>query len=539
MIFEPLTVADAEGAILAHGISVGGKKFKKGRVLSAGDVKVLEADGVETVIGARLESDDVPEDEAAQALAKISAGGQVRIGAPFTGRANLYAEARGLAVIDRDQVDRINLLHEAVTVATVEPFAIIEPRQMVGTVKIIPFAAPRSALDAAMAIAGAPDPLIRVARFEDKAVGLVSTQLAGMKESLLDKTTRAVTDRLTFLGAHLAGEIRCAHTAEAVSGAIKELIAKKCDPVLVFGASAITDRRDVIPAGIEAAGGTVDHFGMPVDPGNLLLLGHIGSVPVIGLPGCARSPKENGFDWVLQRLLANVSISREDIMRMGAGGLLLEITSRPQPRDGEILSYPKAPRIAAIILAAGQSRRMGADNKMLAEIEGKSLVRHAAEAALASDVDTVLVVTGHESTALKAALKGLDVRFADNPDYAEGLSTSLRVGVAALSADKVDGALVCLGDMPDVGADHLNKLIAAYDPGEDRGICVPTYEGKRGNPVLWGADYFAEIQTIRGDVGARHLVGTHEDVVCEVPMDKAVTQDIDTLDDLKARSGNK
>ena len=104
------------------------------------------------------------------------------------------------------------------------------------------------------------------------------------------------------------------------------------DALIAFGASAITDRRDVIPAAIEAIGGRIERFGMPVDPGNLLLLAERHGMPIIGAPGCARSPKENGFDWVLQRVLAGVPIHDADIRAMGVGGLLMEIASRPQPR---------------------------------------------------------------------------------------------------------------------------------------------------------------------------------------------------------------
>src|SRR5262249_57563189 len=105
--------------------------------------------------------------------------------------------------------------------------------------------------------------------------------------------------------------------------------------VLIFGASAIPDRRDVIPAAIEAAGGNVEHFGMPVDPGNLMLIGSAAGRAVLGAPGCARSPKENGFDWILARLLCGLPVRRSDITGMGVGGLLMEIVTRPQPRESE------------------------------------------------------------------------------------------------------------------------------------------------------------------------------------------------------------
>ena len=277
---------------------------------------------------------------------------------------------------------------------------------------------------------------------------------------------------------------------------------------------------------------------MPVDPGNLMLLAHHGATPVLGLPGCARSSALNGFDWVLARLLANVPVTRADIMRMGAGGLLKEISTRPQPREGKASPKPTAPRVGAIVLAAGKSSRMGATNKLTAVVDGHAMVARAVEAAHASGASPIIVVTGHESELVRAALADAPVTFVHNPDYADGLSTSLRVGAKALPAD-LDAALVCLGDMPDISSAHLSRLIAAFDADEGRTICVPTVNGKRGNPVLWGASYFAELQTLKGDTGAKHLIGLYSEAVCEVPMpDDGPLRDIDTPEELAARRGS-
>ena len=261
-----------------------------------------------------------------------------------------------------------------------------------------------NALKAAAAAEGGA--LVSVTPFIEHGVGLVLTRLPGTKETVLDKTTTVLRNRLEALGSYLAADIRCDHTEDAVAGAIETLLEKGCAPVLVYGASAIVDRRDVVPAAIERVGGTVDHFGMPVDPGNLLLLGRRGPVPVVGLPGCARSPKVNGFDWVLQRLLAGLPVEPADIMRMGAGGLLKEIASRPQRREATGVGRgPRAPRIDAIILAAGQSRRMGRINKLLAEIDGTPMVARVVDAVRQSQVRNVVVVTGHEAERVRAVLK--------------------------------------------------------------------------------------------------------------------------------------
>ena len=202
-----------------------------------------------------------------------------------------------------------------------------------------------------------------------------------------------------------------------------------------------------MPAGIEEAGGEVIHFGMPVDPGNLLLTAKLDGKPVLGLPGCAKSPKYNGFDMVLERLAAGLPVGRAEIVRMGAGGLLAEIASRPQPRDdsdGEEAGPQAAPRVAVLVLAAGRSTRMGGPNKMLADAEGQPLVVHAVKAALASQAVEVVVVLGHMADEVRAAIEKAvpaksRLRFVTNPDFAEGLSTSVRTGIGALGKD-IDAA---------------------------------------------------------------------------------------------------
>jgi molybdenum cofactor cytidylyltransferase len=265
---------------------------------------------------------------------------------------------------------------------------------------------------------------------------------------------------------------------------------------------------------------------MPVDPGNLMLIGNARGISVIGAPGCARSPKENGFDWVLMRLLAGLPVGREDITGMGVGGLLMEIVTRPQPRDKAVPEQGK--RVAAVVLAAGRSTRMGAVNKMIAEIGGKPLVRIAAEQALASKAAPVIVVTGHERDKVEAALAGLNVRFAHNPDYAEGLGSSLRTGIAAVPAE-ADGVVVCLGDMPHVDAALIDKLIAAFDPEQGALVVVPTLEGRRGNPVIWARRFFPALRAVAGDVGARGMLAGVAEAVAEVPVtDVAVAVDVDT-----------
>jgi molybdenum cofactor cytidylyltransferase len=524
MKFGPVPPREAEGATAVHTIRQGALVLKKGTLIGPAEVEALEAAGIKDVVVARLEPGDVSEDQAAAEIAKAVAGQGVHVDRPFTGRANLFAEAAGVLVVEKDAIDRLNRVDEAITFATLPAFKPLVEGEMIATVKIIPFATSEASLQAALATADKP--FIRVAPYRIKKVGVVSTLLPGLATKVVEKTLRVTEARLAPAGASIVVERRVPHEQEAVARAVDEVLKEGAELVVVFGASAIADRRDVIPAAVEAIGGRIEHFGMPVDPGNLMLIGQARGRPILGAPGCARSPKENGFDWILMRLLAGLPVSREDVTGLGVGGLLMEIVTRPQPRAEPELE--KAQRIAAVILAAGRSTRMGGPNKLLAEIGGRPLVRIAAEQALASRARPVIVVTGHQRDKVEAALEGLDVQRVHNPSFAEGLSTSVKAGLAAVP-DDVDGAIVCLGDMPQVSAPLIDKLIAVFDPERGALVVVPTIDGKRGNPVVWARRFFHELMALDGDIGARHVIARYPEAVSEVPLtDIAALVDVDT-----------
>jgi molybdenum cofactor cytidylyltransferase len=531
MKFGAVTPEEALGAIVVHSIRRGALVLKKGALVGPAEIAAIKSAGVAAITVARLEPGDVSEDVAAAAIAAAAAGPGVRVDRAFTGRANLFADEAGILVVDKAAIDRLNEVDPDVTLATLPAFAPVVAGKMIATVKIIPFAVSGRVRDRAVEAATAARPLVRVAPYRIRKVGVISTLLPGLADKVIDKTLRVTAERLAPAGATIVAERRVAHEVEALTRALEEVLATGAEITIVFGASAIADRRDVIPAAIEAVGGTVEHFGMPVDPGNLLLVGSAGSCPVLGAPGCARSPKENGFDWVLARLLCGLPITRNDITSMGVGGLLMEIVTRPQPREAE---EKPGRRVAAIVLAAGRSTRMGGPNKLLAEIGGRPLVRIAVEQALASKARPVIVVTGHQRERVGAALNGLDVILVHNPDYAEGLSTSLRAGIAAVPP-AVDGAIVCLGDMPQVGAGLIDRLVAAFDPETGALIVIPTVGGKRGNPVVWSRRFFGDLAGVEGDVGARHLIGGYPEAVVEVALnDAAALVDIDTPEALQA-----
>ena len=332
MIFADLPIEECVGAVLAHALRNGEISFKKGRILSAADIDAIKKSGRSTITVARLEADDLGEDAAAATLGALLGAEGLRIEAPFTGRVNIYARTSGILRIDAAQVDAINEVDEAITLATLADYAAMEPDQMAATVKIIPFAVKRAALDACLAIAR-QKPVLSFHPFRPRKVALIQTALAANKPALLDKTVAVTNRRLAGMGGGDAIDLRAPHQPAALSEVIQGAVTEGAGIVLVMGGSAIIDRRDVIPAAIERSGGKVLQFGMPVDPGNLILLGEIRGTPVVGLPGCARTPKLNGFDWVLQRLMADIPVTPRDIRRMGAGGLLNEIPARGQPRD--------------------------------------------------------------------------------------------------------------------------------------------------------------------------------------------------------------
>jgi molybdenum cofactor cytidylyltransferase len=532
MKFGAVPVKEALGATAVHSIRQGDLVLKKGTLIGAKEVAALTAAGVKEIVVARSETGDVSEDRAAADIAAAIAGPGLRIDRAFTGRCNLFAESAGVLVVDKEAIDKLNRIDEAVTLATLAAYKPVVDGEMVATVKIIPFAVAAMARDQAVAQAAKAKPVIRIAPYKIKKIGVVSTLLPGLSPKVVEKTLKITATRIAPAGASIVAERRVPHEQQALARAIDEVLKEGAELVIVFGASAIADRRDVIPAALEAVGGTIEHFGMPVDPGNLLLIGRLRGQAVLGAPGCARSPKENGFDWVLMRLLAGLPVSRADITGMGVGGLLMEIVTRPQPR--EEAQPEKGRRIAAIVLAAGRSTRMGAVNKLIAEIGGKPLVRIAAEQALASRASPVIVVTGHERERVEAALNGLPVRVVHNPDYAEGLGTSLKAGIAAVP-DDADGAIVCLGDMPQVNAALIDKLIAAFDPEKGALVVVPSIAGRRGNPVVWSRRFFHDLMGISGDIGARHLIGSYAEAVAEVPVEgDAALTDVDTPESLSA-----
>ena len=548
MIFGPTPLAEARGAILAHTVRLGAnhanKVFKKGTVLDEAAIAAMQAAGLREVVAAMLEAGDVPEDEAADRLARALTVPLLARSRAATGRVNLFAESAGLLVVNAGIINRLNALDESLTVATLPAFTPVGTKEMVATIKVIPFAVPGPVLEVAEALVRQCPSALELRPFQPLKVGLVLTELPGIKESVMEGAVEATQARVENLCGTLLPVERCRHETGPLSDALTRLRRQGAQMLLIAGASAVVDRRDVGPAAIVRAGGVIEHFGMPVDPGNLICIGRIDEIPALVLPGCARSPKLNGVDWVMQRLFAGLKVTPKDIMGLGVGGLLKEIDVRPLPRAKVASGVAsgaaprRAPKIAALVMAAGRSRRMAPLNKLLVQDDnGLAMVTRVVENVLSSRARPIVVVTGHEGERVEQALSGRPVQVAHAEGYAEGLSSSLKAGLAALPAD-VEGVVVCLGDMPLVTGAMIDRLMANFDPVEGRAIVMPTFRGKQGNPMLWACEFLPEMMQITGDVGARHLAGKHADRVVEVEMaDDAVLRDFDTTDALKQAPG--
>ncbi|WP_299549170.1 molybdopterin-binding protein [uncultured Tateyamaria sp.] len=329
MKFGPRPAADALGATLAHSLAGQSRRVSKGTVLTDDDIAELTAAGHDTLTVATLAPGDIEENSAAEALAAAVVPTPekqgLRITAAGAGRVNLYATGPGVVAIDVDRLSRINAVDPMITIATVPPFHRVDARTMVATIKIISYAVSQDALDTATADAANA---IRILSPQYSTATLIETQVGNAEPS--SKGRAALTGRLDRLNVSLTPRVVVPHQdaplAQAVADAEGEF-------VFVLTASATSDTHDVAPSAVRAAGGNVIAYGMPVDPGNLLFFGTHGDKPVIGLPGCARSPALNGADWVLERLICGVTLTRQDIAQMGVGGLLKEIPTRPRPRE--------------------------------------------------------------------------------------------------------------------------------------------------------------------------------------------------------------
>ncbi len=521
MKFGDFPLAQCEGGVLAHSLRFDSLTLAKGRVLTPGDLARLEKAGATSATVALAGDGDISENTAAARLAASLCGAGLSADPPAHGRVNLRAKADGLFLAEEREVNALNTVSETITLGTLRSHRRARAGDIVATLKIIPFFVAKDTLEAALA----QSVRLSVAPYRVLDVKLIQTRLQGTSGKMLAKTERVTRSRIQALGGTFSSSGETVHGIAALAGALDAAMTEgNTDLILVAGASATSDRRDVIPAAIEAAGGRIIRLGMPVDPGNLLLLAQIGETPVIGLPGCARSPKRNGFDFVLERLFAGLNVTGTDVAAMGVGGLLAD-TPRPDPRP--LSPAPPVRKAGAVILAAGRSSRMGA-NKLHADLNGQPLLTRTLAAASGLPL---LVVTGHEADRTRALLPA-DTLTAHADDYADGLSASLAAGITAIPSDW-DAALIMLGDMPLIEPELIRAMISAATTQAD--IVLPVHDGRRGNPVLWGRRHFAALAALEGDMGGKPVLAENPQFVREVPAPSAsIFMDADTPAALEA-----
>lgn len=334
MQFGELPIAEAEGHILAHKLfSAEGKRLlNKGHRLNATDVQTLNAHNIQSVTVAQLAPTDLHENVAAKLIGEAVAGEHVSVKAPGVGRANLTASVMGPVRINVPLLDRINNVDEGITIATVRDHSLIDSGTMVALVKIIPFGVAEDRVKDVVAMAQEFGPVMSIRPLEPCRVALLITGPTNLHTDLIAGFTEPVRARITALGSSLEEVTACEHNMQDIATAIQTLAHNNYDLITIAGYSAVMDRGDVVPSALKLAEGSLAHFGVPVDPGSLMMLGYIDTLPVLGLPGCVKSPKFSVIDMVLPRLLSGERLTRADLVMMGHGGLLPDIKQRPMPR---------------------------------------------------------------------------------------------------------------------------------------------------------------------------------------------------------------
>lgn len=321
MIFAELPLDEAEGAILAYTTAVAGLNLRKGTMLSAMDIQALAKAGHRQVLAAKLQPGDIDENAAAQRIGRLLCGDNMRMGSPSAGRINLFAGKNSLFRADKDLIDQCNLLSPAISIATLPDHVRVDAEQMIATIKIIPFALAEPNLAAVEQLLRQRAALTAMA-FQSLQIGIIHSRLTSTRDAMLDQMTALMHLRCAQTAGTIIREERVAHNVAALAAAIRQ-VSQQSDVLIIFGASAVCDERDILPAAITSVGGELIRIGVPVDPGNLLVVGHYQGKYVIGAPGSARQNQNTSLDWVLDRILAGETIDAASLARLGVGGLLL------------------------------------------------------------------------------------------------------------------------------------------------------------------------------------------------------------------------
>ncbi len=333
MKFGDVPIDEAAGAILAHKLydAAGKLVFNKGHVLREANLNVLRQQGLKAVTVTQLGAADLHEDAAAERIGKAVAGANVRWRTPGVGRANLTATQRGVLHVDVPKLELINNIYDGITIATLREYSLVDAGEMLALVKVVPFGVPGARVVDVERIAEPNLAILRVLPLQKKRVALVVSGTEATRERLLRSFHSPVKHRIEAWGSELLEPTYVQHDEKSIAAAIRSF--SDADMILVASISAIIDREDIVPSALLLAGGSITLHGVPVDPGTLLMMGYLGEVPVVGAPGCIKSPKINVIDWILPRLLTGERLTRANLVSMGHGGLLKDIAERPMPRS--------------------------------------------------------------------------------------------------------------------------------------------------------------------------------------------------------------
>ena len=522
------------GSVIAQTYNLPGKTISKGTFVTSEIVDYFKEFDVQTILCAVPANGDIHEDEAAEAISNAIDKNQIYVEKASTGRVNFKSQSLCLVRYERALIREVNLVDESIAFSIVEHNQLLAKNDLIATLKIIPFFTQKKYVDQVISIL-AKNELFNTHSLNRKKVSLIQTSFEWQKKSMFKATSNVTRNRLEALDCSLNEEKLICDDYKALCSEIRSSTGSGIDILLISGASAITDRSDYIPKAILSEGGEIIQYGLAVDPGNLLLIGKVGNTTVIGMPGCARSPKLNGFDWVLQLLMADIPISREELAEMGAGGLLMEIASRPLPRALAKSVSKREKKVMGVILAAGNSTRMGKDNKLLRNIGDAPLIRNTAIEMLKSDLDSCSIVLGYQSDKVADVIKDLNVNLILNPLWKEGQASSLRAAINTLDSTYSD-LLIMLGDLPGIKSIHINSIIEEHLLTDNRKskITIPSFKGQKGNPVIWGRSFFDDLSNLEGDVGGRTLFSEHPAAINILEMENPwVVKDTDTPEDFE------
>ena len=333
MKFGAVPIEESVGAILAHKLydAEGKMVFNKGHILVESDVAVLRQHDLETVIVTQLDSSDLHENVAAEQIGNAIAGENIQMRAPGAGRANLRAGRRGVLHINVPALELLNNIYDGITIATLREFTLVNEGEMVALVKVVPFGIPRARVIDVERITESRSAILSVRPLEQKRVALIVSGTESTRDRLMNSFHTPVRNRIEGWGSTLFEPVFVRHNETDIANAIQAQT--EADMILVASLSAIIDRDDVVPSALIKAGGSLTIHGVPVDPGTLLMMGYVGDVPIVGAPGCIKSPKTNVIDWILPRLLTGERLTRANFVSMGHGGLLKDIPDRPMPRS--------------------------------------------------------------------------------------------------------------------------------------------------------------------------------------------------------------